>query len=670
MNVLNTEIWKKIDIKINSSIKYDNPYKDVEIIGIFKNNETEIKLKAFWNGNNEWILRFAPTKVGKWKYNIICFDDNNELSNISGIIEAKENKKETNIEKHGFLKISENNRYFMYCDKTPFFWLGDTNWQSFNLVNYYNCNYPGCDCKNQFHHLLKNRKEKGFNVYQTYFDTSNGNVQENENMWISKYDKINPDVFSNTIDKMFEDIVDNDMIIALGFGLHYVTPVDMTQDELKRFVDYIVARYSAYPIVWITGQEIDLEKDNNTYEIWKSLAEEVSLKDSYKHPITGHMYSHPRKIDDLNKQDWHDFWAIQSGHYGMSKIASKDHYKYFYDLKPTKPILETEADYEDIKCSNRFNGYEAARISAWKAIQSGCCGYTYGGNGIWACCYNTTDKTFCLGDYSTEPWYMGLDKPASFEMKFLKQFYELIGFEKMFPDYNIVSETMVVSSNDERSIIVAYFYNETLETGIIDNLNSKKYQSYWYNPLTGRYIFIEEFVPKDGIYNLPAKPTKNDWILLVTSQKLKIDNFEELYIDQKVDDDIVEMIPQMQKLANFKISCVSNEDKKCDFSENKWNPYCNITTKTIEIIFDTLTDVNFIKIDIGENIPKFRIYAESDDDLFTIIKDCKYQKPNIFKKEDTISIIENISNNYKKIKIVILNNEKYIDIKKIELLKK
>ena len=92
MNVLNTEIWKKIDIKINSSIKYDNPYKDVEIIGIFKNNETEIKLKAFWNGNNEWILRFAPTKVGKWKYNIICFDDNNELSNISGIIEAKENK--------------------------------------------------------------------------------------------------------------------------------------------------------------------------------------------------------------------------------------------------------------------------------------------------------------------------------------------------------------------------------------------------------------------------------------------------------------------------------------------------------------------------------------------------------------------------------------------------
>lgn len=54
----------------------------------------------------------------------------------------------------------------------------------------------------------------------------------------------------------------------------------------------------------------------------------------------------------------------------------------------------TEADYEDIKCSNRFNGYEATRISAWKSIQCGSCGYTYGGNGIWASCYNTTDNTF------------------------------------------------------------------------------------------------------------------------------------------------------------------------------------------------------------------------------------------------------------------------------------
>lgn len=666
--MLQTKIWKKIDIKINSSIGYDNPYKDVKITGIFKNGDVEIKLNAFWNGYNEWILRFAPIRLGKWEYNIICSDNKNKLSNTSGIINAIENQKETNIEKHGFIKVSDNNRYFVYEDGTPFFWLGDTNWQSFNLVNYYDCNYPECACKNQFHHLLKNRKKKAFNVYQTYFDTSNGNVQEKENMWISKYDKINPDVFSKTIDKMFNDIADNDMVIALGFGLHYVTPAHMTQEELKRFVDYIVARYSAYPIVWITGQEIDLEQNNNTYEIWKSLADEVYSKDPYKHPITGHMYSHPRKVDDLNIQDWHSFWAIQSGHYGMSKIASKEHYKYFYDLKPTKPILETEANYEDIKCSGRFNGYDAARVSAWKAVQCGSCGYTYGGNGIWACCYNTTDKTFCLGDYSTEPWYMGLDKPASFEMKYLRQFYELIGFEKLIPNYNEGSENVVISSDKERNTIVAYFYNETLDTCVINDLNNKLYHSYWYNPLTGNFIKNEDFIPVNRTYNVPLKPTKNDWTLLITNQILKISKFEELYIDKIIDNDIMDKLSQMKKISGFQIRCVFNENELCDLDKIKWNPYCDITTKTIEINLRDWTTVNYIKINIGKNIPKFRIYAEDDTGALTIISDFKYKNPHIICKKDN-SIIENIMGTYKKIKIVILNTDKIIDIKSIELFK-
>lgn len=669
MNKYKAKLWNRIDIKINSSIKYNNPYKDVEIIGIFKHDNIEIKLNAFWNDGNEWVLRFAPTKIGEWEYNVVCSDKSNKLSNTTGNIEVIPNESKTNIEKHGFIKHSKNNRYFTYNDGTPFFWLGDTNWQAFNLVNYYDCNYPNCNCKNQFRHILKNRKEKSFNVYQTYFDTSNGNVQENDNMWLEKYNKINPKVFSKTIDKMFEDIIENDMIIALGFGLHYVTPVQMNEEELKRFVDYIIARYSAYPIVWITGQEIDLEQEHNTYDIWKSLAKEVYLKDPYKHPITGHMFSHPRKIEDLNNQSWHSFWAIQSGHYGMAKIANKEHYKYFYDLKPTKPILETEANYEDIKCSNRFNGYEAARVSAWKAIQSGCAGYTYGGNGIWACCYNTTNKTFCLGDYSTEPWYMGLDKPASFEMKYLREFYELVGFERLYPNYNYNIETMAVSSDTDNSTIVAYFYNESLDTGIIENMKNETYYSYWYNPLTGKFIKNEEAIPKDGIYIISCKPTKNDWILLLTTDKIEITDYEEMYIHKEINKEHMQVkLSKMKKVNNYDIVCISNEDKICDFNKIKWNPYCKITTKTIVIDFKNNTSINYIKIGIGENVPKFRIYSEDENGEFTVIDDTKFVEPNIYEENNEKYIIENIIGNYEKLKLIILNSEETIEIKSIELL--
>lgn len=675
MKTIKAKIWRKVDISIRSKIKYENPYKDIDIIVTFiHESNKEIKLNAFWNGDNEWVVRFTPILKVLWNYNINCSDKNNDINYISGQVDAKENEENINIEKHGFLKISNNKRYFVYDDNTPFFWLGDTNWQSFNLNNYYDCNYPTCSCHNQFRHILNNRKNKHFNVYQTYFDTSNGNIQGNDNMWLNKFDKINPQVFTDVIDKMFEEIVESDMVIALGFGLHYVTPSLMNEQELCLFAKYIVARYSAYPIIWITGQEIDLENENNTYAIWKSVALTVSLNDPYYHPMSGHMFSHPKRIDDLNKQSWHDFWAIQSGHYGMDKIASQEHYKMFYNLKPTKPIIEMEANYEDIKCSVRFNGYEAARISAWKAVQCGSCGYTYGGNGIWASCYNTSDNTFCLGDYSTEPWYMGLDKPASFEMEYLIKFYNLIGFEKLIPNFNNDTEEMVISSNEDNSIVVVYLYNESYETCELKNLLNEKYHSYWYNPLTGNFIKNDDFSPNNGIYKISKKPTKSDWVLLISTNDYKINNFEEKYYDKTLNnevnnDTINQYLEKKIKLDNYKIFCVSNENELCDFEKITYNPYCDITTKTIEIEFDDEQYVDLIKIDYeSSRIPKFRIYGLDKNDIVSLITDCKFRNPNMFLNGQNL-ILESIYGKYKKIKIVILNNNIDLKINNIDMFK-
>ncbi len=676
MKIIKAKVWRKIDIQINSKIKYDNPYKDIDIIVTFIHESNKIiKLNAFWNGDNEWIVRFTPILTGIWNYSINCSDENNDINYIVGKVEVKENEQNLNIEKHGFLKISSNKRYFEYEDNTPFFWLGDTNWQSFNLNNYYECNYPNCNCHNQFRHILNNRKEKNFNVYQTYFDTSNGNIQNSENMWIDKFNKINPQVFIDVIDKMFEEIVESNMIIALGFGLHYVTPSAIKEDELCTFAKYIVARYSAYPIVWITGQEIDLEIENqHTYDIWKNVAKIVKLNDPYHHPMSGHMFSHPKKIDDLNAQPWHDFWAIQSGHYGMAKIATQEHYKMFYDLKPTKPILETEADYEDIKCSNRFNGYEATRISAWKSIQCGSCGYTYGGNGIWASCYNTTDNTFCLGDYSTEPWYMGLDKPASYEMKHLIKFYNLVGFENLIPKFDNKNEEIVISATKNNSTVIVYFYNESNETCELDQLLNEKYYSYWYNPLTGNFIRNNCFIPNNGNYKVPNKPTKSDWVLLVTTNNYKIKDFEEIYYDKILDveiskENINKYLDKKTKIDSCKKFCVSNEDELCDFKNVKYNPYCDITTKTIEIELDKEQYIDLIEIDFESNsIPKFRIYGIDAKGIISIVTDCKYRKPNIFENDKNI-ILEKIGGNYKKIKIIILNNNIDLKVNNVDLFK-
>ena len=295
-----------------------------------------------------------------------------------------------------------------------------------------------------------------------------------------------------------------------------------------------------------------------------------------------------------------------------------------------------------------------------------------GGNGIWASCYNTSDKTFCLGDYSTEPWYMGLDKPASYEMNYLIKFYNLIGFKNLIPNFNILSEDIVVSSTNNNSTIVIYFYNEKDENIELVKLLDKKYYSYWYNPLTGNFIKNKSFVPQDGIYKIPTKPTKSDWVLLLTINDYKIDDFEKNYNDKELEinfknNNVKKYLDTKAVIDKYKIYCVSNEDELCDFKNIKYNPYCDITTKTINIEFSEEKYVDLIKIDFESKIiPKFRIYGIDKEGKVFLITDCKYRKPNII-SDNKKYILEKIDGSYKTIKILILNDNVDLKINNINL---
>ena len=56
---------------------------------------------------------------------------------------------------HGDLKISENGRFIVHADGTPFFYLGDTAWELFHRLN-----------REEADRYLENRAKKGFTVIQ------------------------------------------------------------------------------------------------------------------------------------------------------------------------------------------------------------------------------------------------------------------------------------------------------------------------------------------------------------------------------------------------------------------------------------------------------------------------------------------------------------------------
>ena len=529
------EVWRRTDIVLRSEKKYDNAYADVDIDAVFTHTDgTSVRLYGFWNGGDEWRVRFSPTKAGVWEYVITCSDTSNaSLHNVRGSITATENKGKTELDKHGFVKISGNGRYFVYDDGTPFYWLGDTNWQAPNYVSIDRCNYPGCTCGSQFAHEVNDRLSKGFSVYQTYFDSSESDgggqrsVTKEPSMWQSKYKKINPQTFTDKYDKMFDYLSDRGMVIALGFGVHTLTVGAMKKAELERLSRYLTARYASYPVIWITAQEITGEEQ---FDLWLSSASIVDEGDGYGHPQTAHQY--PLGADDdfiraLDRESWHDFFALQNGH-GPSN-AKKATYKGYYEngSGKVKPFVETESNYEDIYCGG-FNSYSASRVSAWKANLCGSCGFTYGVTGVWANCWSTAGSTGWLGTYSTEPWYMGLDKPGSYEMKYMADFFRYVGFEQLVPRFDgkhysdFSTESKLVASSDDASLYVAYFCNKDLSTGTLKGLDKNKtYKAEWYDPLTGAFTLISDGItPADGTYEIPDKPNTSDWTLLLCSKAL------------------------------------------------------------------------------------------------------------------------------------------------------
>lgn len=677
------EVWARTDIILTSNKRYDNPYLDVEIDAVFTHEDgTEIVLYGFWDGGDEWRVRFSPTKVGLWSYVITCNDTaNTRLHNVKGKLMAVENTGSSMIDKHGFVKISDDNRHFVYDDGTPFFWLGDTNWQAPNYVTIDKCNYPGCSCGNQFVHEVNDRLAKGFTVYQTYFDSAEmdgGGQRETTSepsMWTDRHTLPDTEVFTKKFDVMFDYLAAQGMTIVLGYGIHSAGLPTMDYDLLQVFGRYITARYASYPVIWMTAQEITGDPQ---YDAWMPVCEVGDKGDGYDHPFGAHMYSidarNPWAVR-LDGEPWHDFFLLQAAHGPV--FQSKFFYESYYnnDTGSVKPFIEGECNYEDITCMGiGFNGYEPIRIGAWKALMSGSYGFTYGVTGIWANNYTTAGNVGWYESFSHETWYMGLDKPGSFEMSYMKNFFEKVDFTKLVPRYNdsrysdFTQETHLVSSSEDNKTYVAYFYNNAVFTGKLYGLNEDEtYFAYWYNPLTGKYILIaDDIKPIDGCYEIPQKPTAGDWTLLVSSRNdFKDFETEQPYIDDKIDTRV-----DYAKKGSITVSSFNgsgwNGDKAIDGDYNTyWCASDGTLPQTITLDMKesvSIREINLAFFTYGENPMKsvsFSLEGSLDGDSWSKIYQANEEKTISYQGRDLVRITKDVTYRYLKLSVESLMGESY-----------
>jgi len=524
MTTTDIETWRIVEIPFTAAAPRANPYGEVEVTVTFTGPDgRRIARPAFWDGGAVWKVRFAPPAPGIWRWRSACSDIGDDgLHGRSGEITGVPYTGANPLYRHGFLRVSDDRRRFVHADGTPFFWLGDTHWQMPDTERIDACNHPAhaggtCPHGGQFQHLVADRLERGFTVYQTYPSATA------KHWWSEPYARIDPLRFRQVFDREMDHLADSGLVIPLGFG-HFNDSTRIAEADLRRWARYLVARYGAHPVLWITCQEMNAPaelggKEANRLAVWHAVAREIAACDGYGHPHSAHQWVLDVATSPLGQEPWHDWFALQGGHRN-SGLTPQERYRGYWDFQPTRPLLETEAMYELVDCGG-VNSTDDARRSAWKAMLCGSAGYTYGGAGIWALKWDAADLRWKDYNHAIGSWHEGMALPGAAQMTVLKRFFTALEWTALIPRWRDPAwstwndpERNVLATIGDR-VYLAYCHGDDAGGEIRGLDRQADYRAEWFDPRDGTCQSISDrFRAAAGTWIVPARPI-GDRVLVV-----------------------------------------------------------------------------------------------------------------------------------------------------------
>jgi hypothetical protein len=527
---MTTAVWTVAEIALESERDRDNPYLDIDVVAHFRGpGGRVIERPAFWDGDRSWRIRFAPTVAGDWTWRTSSSDkEDGGLHDLTGsVLAVMPAEDATATRRHGFLRPSNDATHLVHADGKPFFWLGDTHWR-FAWEKWNEANKPGW--ASQFRGMVDRRVEQGFSVYQTNL-MSFGRGWNTWPGWEEgePYRRLVPEHFSRVIDRRMDYIADRGLVNALGIGWYAALDIDPL--GMVRFARYLVARYGALPMVWTLGGEVagyDADLRQMRIDGWRDVALAIREADAYRHPVTAHLTNERPIADHYQDEDWLSLTLNQLGHgdLDMSHRVYGEHLR----AHGPRPLVEGESMYEGITTVEPLQRRTATdtmvRQIAYRAIQSGCCGYTYGAQGCWDNVWDEREEGTMWGRL---PWFEGIDLPGGTQMGYLRRFYESLPWWTLRPDGTSFTTTdgenalfypPAVSSDPDRCHIVVFF-GETHRDGGVEHLTGLSHQRYrvrWFDPRCGAWVHEEESRVEEGRILLPAQPDPSlDWVLVASA---------------------------------------------------------------------------------------------------------------------------------------------------------
>ena len=290
------ETWRATELSFASATDYSgNGADDVEmdVRFVHPRSGTVLVRPAFWDGDSVFCVRFAPTMKGRWTYQTVCPRDAS-LNGIEGELRCREYKGSLDIYRHGFVQAREGQKYLVYADGTPFFYLGDTHWGMYTEEYDEIGPHAGqIKAQSHFRYIVDRRVEQGFTVYQSepigaLFNLADGRVDQQDIPGFRR------------ADLYYQYIAARGLVHANAeffFSSQMTGKLCGDNAALRRLSRYWVARFGAYPVMWTLAQEVDNDfyaerSSSPPYDYrdnpWVRVAQFMHEADCYGHPLSAH----------------------------------------------------------------------------------------------------------------------------------------------------------------------------------------------------------------------------------------------------------------------------------------------------------------------------------------------------------------------------------------------
>ncbi|TDE15466.1 glycoside hydrolase family 140 protein [Dyadobacter psychrotolerans] len=429
---------------------------------------------------------------------------------------------------HGKLQVSENNRYLVHQDGTPFFWLGDTAWELFHRLN-----------RQEADLYLNHRAKQGFTVVQAValaeLDGLNTPNALGDKPLIDNDPSKPNDAYFKHVDYIIDKAAEYGIVIALlptwgdkvfkdkwGKG-----PEIFNENNAAIFGEWIGKRYeNRRNVIWILGGDRTPRQNSNDVKVWRALAAGIGRGAGGYGKTLMSFHPQPNAVDMggsshwFHKDEWLDFNMLQDGH--CRDELTYDKVSFVYNRSPAKPVIDSEPIYEDHPvCFNVAdlgisNAYDVRKF-AYLDLFAGAFGHTYGCHDVWQ-----------MYDQGREPvngphlsWKDALDLPGAKQMSFVKKLMTSRPMNDRVPDQSLIVENnngpadriQATRGKDYAFVYSAAGKRVSVHTG---KISGSDFNAYWFDPRKGEAKLIGKFANKGSqIFVPPSTGYGKDWILVL-----------------------------------------------------------------------------------------------------------------------------------------------------------